>query len=637
MSPSEHAKLQFSKDGARLHFGTAPHPSPEPDDAPELSKVDIWSYKDPLLQPMQQVRAEEEKKRSYRAVYHLKEKRCVQLASTEMPEITLEEDGRRALGASNIQYQMLISWDSSYNDYYLVNLQDGTRRKLIEKARFPASLSPGAEYIAHFDDADLNWYAIRLADGRKANLTANLGVSLVDETWDTPDQPRPYGLAGWTDGDRSLLIYDRYDIWEIRPDGTGARMVTRGWGRKNRLIFRYQRLDPEEKTIPADKPLLLSATDDHTKATGYHTVSLGQNADPAKLIMVDKAFGRQLNKAKDADTLVFSLSRFDEFPDLWVSNLRFENLRKISDANPQQAQYNWGKAELIDYRNADGKDLRAVLIKPEDFDATKKYPMMVYIYETLTEGLHRYSAPGPGTSISTTRYVSNGYIVLMPDIVYDTGYPGECALKCVVPAVQRVLDMGFVDPARVGIQGHSWGGYQITYLITRTDIFRAVQAGASVSNMISAYGGIRWGSGMSRAFQYEKTQSRIGGPPWRKTLQYLENSPIFWVEKINTPYLTIHNDEDDAVPWYQGIEFITALRQLGKEAYMFNYNGEKHGLRQRENQKHWTVHMDEFFDHHLKGAPRPEWMDRGVPFLERGQRDVRSLYGEPTNQDRPKN
>ena len=251
---------------------------------------------------------------------------------------------------------------------------------------------------------------------------------------------------------------------------------------------------------------------------------------------------------------------------------------------------------------------------------------MVYIYEKLTAGLHRYVPPAPGTSINFSRYVSNGYVVLMPDIVYETGYPGECALKCVIPAVQEVLGRGFIDPKRIGIQGHSWGGYQISYLITRTNIFAAVEAGASVVDMTSAYGGIRWGTGMSRAWQYEKAQSRIGGTPWTSSLQFVENSPIFWVEKVRTPYLTIHNDEDDAVPWYQGIEFFTALRRLGKEAYLFNFNGEKHGLRERPNQKYWTIHLDEFFDHFLKGAPRPEWMDKGVPYLERGKRDIDALF-----------
>ena len=333
--------------------------------------------------------------------------------------------------------------------------------------------------------------------------------------------------------------------------------------------------------------------------------------------MVDKSFG-PIVKAKNADRVVFTQARFDEFPDLWVSDTSFRDMKKVSNANPQQSEYLWGKAELMQYINADGKTLRAIIAKPENFDPSKKYPLMVYIYEELSEGLHSYRAPNPGTSINITRYVSNGYVVLMPDIVYETGYPGESAEKCVIPAVNTVVAQGFIDPKRIGIQGHSWGGYQITHLITRTNMFAAVQAGASVSDMVSAYGGIRWGTGMSRAFQYQKTQSRIGLPPWDAPLQFIENSPIFWVEKVHTPYLSIHNDEDDAVPWYQGIEFFSAMRRLGKEAYMFVYNGEPHGLRQRDNQKHWTVHQDEFFDHFLLGKPKPEWMEKGVPYPREG-------------------
>jgi dipeptidyl aminopeptidase/acylaminoacyl peptidase len=371
--------------------------------------------------------------------------------------------------------------------------------------------------------------------------------------------------------------------------------------------------------------MLLATTNDETRATGFYRVPFSGSTPPEKVVMLDKAFGA-VTKAAKADVVVFTLSRFEEFPNLWSSDTGFRNMQKVSDANPQQSEFTWGTSEIIEYINADGKKLRAILTKPDDFDPSKKYPLMVYIYEELTNSLHNYSAPNVGTSINVTRYVSNGYVLLRPDIVYSTGYPGESAEKCVIPAVNTVVAMGFIDPKRIGIQGHSWGGYQITHLITRTNLFAAVEAGASVSNMISAYGGIRWGTGMVREFQYEKTQSRIGAPPWDAPLQYIENSPIFWVKKIQTPYLTIHNDEDDAVPWYQGIEFNTAMRRLGKEAYMFTYNGERHGLRNRDNQKHWTVHMNEFFDHYLLGKPRPEWMDRGVAYLDRGKRDVAPLF-----------
>jgi dipeptidyl aminopeptidase/acylaminoacyl peptidase len=391
-------------------------------------------------------------------------------------------------------------------------------------------------------------------------------------------------------------------------------------------VFRYRNIGEPQRSFPTTGTIYLSATDEATRATGNYRMRLGPTpSTPERLIMLDKALGAP-TKARDADVVVFTMSRFNEFPDLWVSNMNFASPTKISNANPQQKDYRWGNAELIDYINADGKKLKAMMIKPDDFDPAKKYPMIVYIYEELTQGLHGYRAPAVGTSINLTRYVSNGYIVLQPDIIYDTGFPGESAEKCVIPAVNTVVGMGFVDPTKVGIQGHSWGGYQITHLITRTNIFAAVQAGASVSNMVSAYGGIRWGTGMSRAFQYEKTQSRIGAPPWDEPLKFIENSPIFWVEKVETPYLTIHNDADDAVPWYQGIEFFTALRRLGKEAYFFNYNGERHGLSNRDNMMHWTVHQDEFFDHYLLGKPKPDWMANGVPFLERGTRDVRDLF-----------
>ena len=629
MAVSENGRLQFSKDGGRLFFGIAAAPKPEPKDAPEPVKVDIWNWKDPYLQPMQKVQAEEDKKRTLMSVVHFlpKEKRFVQLAAADVPEIMLSEDAKVALGTSSLPYRQLESWDQGYNDIYVVDVNTGARKKVLEKSPGRgAALSPGGAWFSYYSSADDDWYAYRIADGKTFNLTAKIDVRFADEENDSPSDPRPYGLAGWTEGDKSILIRDRYDIWEISPDGAKSRMITNGLGRKARFSFVYVDLDREKPAIPAAGPIVLQATDEKTRATGAYRVDLAApTADPVKVVMKDKLLGGIL-KAKNADVYVHTQQRFDEFPDLWVSGADLAAARKVSHANPQQADYNWGRAELIDYANADGKVLPAVLIKPEDFDPAKKYPLMVYIYEKLANGLHRYQAPSPGTSINFTRYASNGYVILQPDIVYEIGYPGSSALKCVIPAVQKVVGMGFIDPERIGIQGHSWGGYQITYLVTQTDMFAAVQAGASVSNMTSAYGGIRWGSGMVREFQYEKTQSRIGAPLFTRVLQYLENSPVFWAERVKTPYLSIHNDEDDAVPWYQGIEFFSALRRLGKEAYMFNYNGEKHGLRERENQKHWTVHQDEFFDHFLLGKPKPEWMEKGVAYLERGKRDVTPLY-----------
>ena len=336
-------------------------------------------------------------------------------------------------------------------------------------------MSPGGKFLLYFDESQNDWFTYRIADGVRVNLTEKLGLNFWREDHDTPNLPPAYGTAGWTADDRSVA-----SLRQVRHLGSAPGRHRRADGDRTargasrQIVFRYRSLDPDQRAIPIDKPLLLSANEDRTEDSGFYRVTLTGTAAPEKLLMLPKAVG-QITKAKNADRLVVTLSRFDEFPDLWVTDTSFRDMKKVSNANPQQAEFIWGKAELTKYRNADGKELRAILVKPENFDPAKKYPLMVYIYEELSEGLHSYRAPAPGTSINVTRYVSNGYVVLMPDIAYDTGYPGESAEKCVIPAVNTVVAMGFIDPKRIGIQGHSWGGYQITHLITRTNMFAAVR------------------------------------------------------------------------------------------------------------------------------------------------------------------
>mgnify|MGYP005725227989 CR=1 FL=1 len=625
-SVSQYGDVSFSENGKRIFFGSAPKPEPDPEEeTPEDEKVklDIWSWNDPLLQPMQLVRAKQERERSYRAVVYLDSKKIVQLADENMPEITLGNRGDAdiAVGRSNMAYRKEISWESPrFNDVYVVDLKTGERKAVIEKLQSTATLSPNAGYISWWDRDVLEWFVYDVKSGKTVNASTRIEERLDNELHDWPYKPYSYGDAGWTNDDKLFLIYDKYDVWALDPTGKNApRNLTEGEGRKTETRFRYVRLDRDENGIDASKPLLLSAFRLDTKAGGFYTDRIKGSSAPHELVMMDRRFSNP-RKAKKADVLLYSRSSFVEFPDLWTSAVDFSGAKKISDANPQQSEYLWGSAELTSWHSADGIELQGILYKPEKFDPSKKYPMMVYFYEKMSNGLHSHRPPAPArSSISFSFYTSRGYVVFVPDIPYRVGYPGESCVNAVVPGVLSVLEKGFVDKKRIGVQGHSWGGYQIAYLITRSNLFAAAEAGAPVSNMVSAYGGIRWGSGMSRMFQYERTQSRIGGTLWEYPLRYIENSPIFWADKIETPLMYMHNDEDGAVPWYQGIELFVALRRLNQPVWMLNYNGEAHGLRQHKNQVDFAIRMQQFFDHYLKDAPAPVWMQEGVPAVKKGK------------------
>ena len=619
-APSNKSNLIFTRQGQQLLFGIKEIPPAEPPEEEEeaekeeKAKFDLWHWNDPYPQPQQKKMVERVKNNTWECVYHLDTGRIVKLADEILPDVELHESGEIAWGQTIVPYTKLVSYDGSYYDVYLVDPQTGQRTLVKKKLFRRAYLSPQGQYVFWFENGD--WYIYDRRTQKTTNVTAKVGVSFAREDWDTPNPAASYGYAGWTTDDQEFLVYDQYDIWAIKPDGSAARRITEGFGREHKLSFRYLKLDPEEKNIDPRKKIILKVRNEETMAEGFYLDQVKGTAKPQKLLMADKRFS-SISQAKQAKRLLFARMSFDEYPDLWISDLRFRHPRRITQLGRQLEPYIWGKAELRDFYSADGLPLKGILIKPDNFDPRKKYPLLVYIYETLHYMLHSFRHPSPGTSINPAYYVSNGYIIWMPDIEYHTGYPGRDALKCVLPGINMLIQEGYINPQAIGIQGHSWGGYQVAYLVTQTDIFAAAEAGAPVSNMTSAYNGIRWGSGMVRQFQYERTQSRLGDSLWRVPLRYIENSPIFWADKIKTPLLIIHNDEDGAVPWYQGIEFIMALRRLEKVAFMFNYNGEAHGLRKRVNQKDWTKRMAEFFDHYLKGKPAPRWMTEGIKAWEK--------------------
>ncbi len=614
-------KPLFSKDGSKLFFGTAPVPMVQDTTllSEEIVKVEVWNGNDPLIYPMQNVRLKQEQRRSYLAVYQINNQKITTLANTDIPNLELGDEGNAnvALAETNVPYQKNITWEGGTNsDVYIVDITTGSKKLVVTGIKGYTSLSPKANYAFWFDRIDTTWHTYSIKNATTVDHAKALKISFADEEDDHPDYPGPYGMAGWTEDDKLLIVYDRYDLWAFDPAGNTKPVNLTKIGREQKIVFRYQRLDREERFIKSDQELILSAFDETTKASGFYSLSL-KSGKLTKLLMSDHAYGR-LQKAEASNQVLYTRESFREFSDLWTTTLSFNTPKKISDANPQMKNYLWGNIELVEWTSLDNIPLRGLLIKPENFDPKKKYPMMVYFYEKMSDGLHRHIEPAPiRSSINFSMYASNGYLVFVPDIVYKIGYPGESALNCILPGITDLMKRGFVDEKNIGVQGHSWGGYQIAYLITRTNIFKAAEAGAPVSNMTSAYGGIRWGSGMSRMFQYERSQTRLGGTLWETPLRYIENSPLFFADKIETPVLMMHNDADGAVPWYQGIEFYMALRRLDKPVWMLNYNGEDHGLGLRQNKTDFAIRMQQYFDHYLKGAPMPAWM-KSLPATEKG-------------------
>ncbi len=618
LHPSRYEGLFFSKDESRLFFGLAKPPVLRDTTLldEEIVNVEVWTWDEPRLYTVQEMQVKNDTTKGFMAVISLPSGRMQQVATGAFPDMEVGDEGnaRHALLSTSAPYELERQWTGRRaRDYALADLEDGGSRKILTGVAGPVDLSPKGTYVYGYKSLDSTWFAYNIKESRYQDLTK--GQAFYNELHDSPSPPRPYGAAGWTEKDGDLILYDRYDLWKFDPDTGTSERLTRG--RETRTVYRYVPLDEEERYLDPRAPWLLTTFDEADKSSGYASFDPRRNTVQS-LLKGPYRYSRPV-KAERAETLLFTRESFQEFPDLRVSDMEFKDPVRISHANPQQEAYRWGSIELVDWVSLDGRPLTGMLVKPEGFDPGKQYPMIVNFYEKSSDGLHRHRAPAPGRStINYAFYASRGYLIFNPDVHYRTGYPGESAYNCVIPGVTSLIEQGFVDRENIGVQGHSWGGYQIAYLVTKTDLFKAAEAGAPVPNMISAYGGIRWWTGLSRQFQYEHTQSRIGGTPWEYPMRYLENSPIFNIDKINTPLLIMHNDADGHVPWYQGIEFFVSLRRLGKPAWFLNYNGEPHWPLKRQNRKDFNIRMAQFFDHYLKGAPKPVWMERGVPAVEKG-------------------
>lgn len=618
---SDTKKLFFSKDNKHLYFNSKIKSLHEKDTTlldDEIPDVDVWNWQDEKIQPRQEVNKKNYKEDNRLYSYNVENDRYVKLQDDIIDEVILSDESTKnyVFGIDYSPYAV-ETWKSPWErDIYVVNVETGKKRLLLKKATSRIDVSHDGKYGIYFDLDTYDWISFDLETFQRHNLTKDIKVSFENEDNDMPMPARPY-YSGGIDKDGHLLLYDKYDIWKVALDGSIKPKNITKKGRRKKITFRTKRQEEIGWLAEyVDGKLLIVGFDEKIKSHGIYLLDNGKLVEKIK---PGVHYINRMQKALKADVFTFSKQNVKEYSDVYVSKDNFATHRKLTEANPQQKDFKWGTAELVSWKAYDGTKLEGIVHKPENFDPAKKYPMIVYFYERNANGLHLHNAPRPSASTVDKAYaVSNDYIVFTPDIVYKTGQPGDDAYNCVVSGVEMMEKKGYVDSSRMAIQGQSWGGYQVAYLITKTNKFRAAMAGAPVSNMTSAYGGIRWGSGFSRMFQYERSQSRLGKDLWEGFDLYVKNSPLFGVPNVETPLLIMHNDNDGAVPYYQGIELFMGMRRLKKPVWMLVYNNEAHNLRKMKNKQDLSIRMMQFFDHYLKDAPAPMWMTKGVPRSEKG-------------------
>ncbi|WP_151173419.1 S9 family peptidase [Pseudoalteromonas ruthenica] len=618
--------LSWSEDGARLYFTTRPEldakvTKKKYQDAQSLrdfdtivaqANIEVWHHQDPEIKPREKQQWQKEKKyRHYQAVYHLNGKKVVQLADEQVPKVRLNKKADHLIGYSNLPYLHEMTYKGFYNDYYAIDVLNGSKQVIVKAHPHRPSLSPIGQHEVYFSDQ--GWQLKDLANNTVTPLSKAVNAVFADDKHDYPSEVDGYGVAGWYKDGSKVLINSKYDIWAFDVESGEAQVLTQGQAKQ--VQYRVVNLDDDKLGFDDQEQLLLRAFNVNNKQTQIGALDLANNT--VRTLLAGEARFDVKMKAKHADKYIFTKQSYHQFPDFWQADAQLTNPRQITDLNPQISQFKWGqKPELVSYKGYDGEDLQGVLIKPADYVEGEQVPVVIYFYRYMSQRRYDFPKMELNHRPNFPMFTSNGYAVFLPDIRFEIGKPGPSSTQTMINAAQKLIDMGVAKKDAIGLQGHSWAGYQSAFMVTQTDMFKAVVSGAPVSNMTSAYSGIRLKSGLARQFQYETGQSRIGKALYEDVDAYIDNSPVFFADKINTPIMIMFGNEDGAVPWQEGIQYYLALRRAGKEVIFLEYDGEPHHLKQFPNQVDFSIRMMQYFNHHLKGEPAPQWMTQGVPFIE---------------------
>jgi Dipeptidyl aminopeptidases/acylaminoacyl-peptidases len=595
----------------------------------------LWNAKDPRLQSQQIVQEAVDRAFNYLSEYRVVDDHFVRLSDEALRSVNVIGHDRAAYGTDTRTYDQPASYSGRrYEDFYSVDLATGQRKLLIEKrVSTPMIPEPNGKRIIYWNQ-DAQWWVLDLASGEKHSITKGVPAMFADSSDDhNTIVPPPTQVFGWTKDGSAVLLSDGFDVWRVPVNGGTAANLTID-GKKNGV--RYQRLYAFDADAPAaagggrggrggrgaafangidmSQPLYFATYGERTKKEGLAKVD--PNKPGAHVLVWDDA-RYSFQKAKDADVYLYTKQTAIDFPNYWVANPDFKGGRQITDANPQQKEFAWTSGvKLINYTSAKGDKLQGALYLPANYEPGKKYPMLVTIYEKRSNLAHSYVTPNETSTPNRSIYTSRGYAVFDPDIVYKVNDPGMSAVWCVVPAVKAAIATGIVDPDRVGLWGHSWGGYQTAFLVTQTDIFKAAIAGAPLTDMVSMYSSIYWNTGGTNQAIFESSQGRFKGNVADNYEAYIRNSPVFHAKNVKTPLIILHDDKDGAVDFNQGITYFNTLRQMGKDVILLEYVGENHGLARPINQKDYAMRQKDWFDHYLEGAPAPDWMTKGIPRLE---------------------
>ena len=614
--------IKFSEKGDYVQFETSllnEEPKTVVKDKGFPQTLELWRWNDTLL-PSQKRGSGSVFSNSFKWIYYPEHKRLVRLSYGRGVYLEGTEDSPFGFELDRRPYQYEEHWrDPLPRDFYITNMING-ENKLLFKA-FQGTFAPSATtpflFVYKFEDS--LWYSVNLHTGETNNLSALVPFTLTDESFDKPQPPGSYGQAGVTKGKDHFIVYDRYDIWAIPISGEGkAICLTNGYGRKNGIRFKVLKRSGRGVSAEVDinAPFLVESTDLKNRDEGFYMAAKGK--DPRKLLSGPYKYSYQ-KSLKNGEHLLKRES-FGEAPDYWVYSKDFKSGERLTVLNEQLEGLRTGTSEVIWWRDSSGREQSGVLFKPEGYNPSQRYPVIVHLYETKSENTNLFYTPEPTSSeINPLMYTSKGYVVFMPDIRYIIGWPGQSALNIVESGTRQLVESGIADPEKIGIQGHSWGGYQVAYIITQSKLFRCACTETAVANMTSAYSGLRAGAGKPRMFMYESTQSRIGGTIWEMPVNYIKNSPLFYLDRVTTPLLSRHCDADEAVPYSQGLELFLGLKRLNKPVWMFNYKGEGHNIKKRDISVDWNMRMSEFFDFYLLDSRKPDWMDANNQEMGRGR------------------